>query len=87
MSRGRATLLGYNGGAFIKDPAVFGLDFAFTAVFISLLVGMWHGKRDFFPWLVAALAAVIAEHFLPGKWYILVGALSGSLVEVFRHEN
>jgi len=75
-----ATIVGFTAGSAIRDPAEFGLDFAFTAVFIALLVGLWRGRRDIVPWVTAALVAVAAEHYVPGKWYILIGALSGTLV-------
>lgn len=80
-----ATLLGYVGGANIHDPTVYGLDFALTTVLIALLVSFWSGKRDLVPWLVAAVIACVAEQFLPGKWYIILGALTGSGVEAIRH--
>ena len=37
---------------------MFGLDFAFTAVFLALIAGMWNGKSDILPWTVAAAVAV-----------------------------
>ena len=73
-----ATATGFTIGGAIRDPAELGLDFAFTAVFISLLVGLWRGRRDFVPWLVAALVAVAAARYLPGKWYIVMGGLAGT---------
>lgn len=62
----------------MTDPSKYGLDFAFTAVFISLLISLRRGKSDILPWLTAAIVAVVAHKFLPGKWYILLGAVSGS---------
>lgn len=80
-----ATLLGYVGGAGIHDPAVYGLDFALTTVLIALLVSFWSGKRDLVPWIVAAIVAVMTEQFLPGKWYIILGAIAGSSMEAIRY--
>jgi 4-azaleucine resistance transporter AzlC len=65
-------------GAAIDDPAAYGLDFAFTATFLALLLGMWRGKADLVPWLVGAGAALIAARLVEGNWYILVGGLIGS---------
>jgi 4-azaleucine resistance transporter AzlC len=79
-----ATLIGRALGGVIPDPAVFGLDFAFTAVFTALLVGMWKGKSDLLPWAVAGVCALLAAHWLPGKWYILIGGLAGSLAGALR---
>lgn len=81
------TGFGYIGGAVIESPEKYGLDFAFTAAFIALLVSLWHGKRDFLPWIVSAIVAVLTAKLLPGKWYILIGALSGSAIAGVRDEN
>ncbi len=74
-----AAAIGQTLGGLVRDPAEWGLDFAFTAAVVALLVGMWKGKRDLVPWDVAAVVAVAASHWLPGKWYILLGALAGSV--------
>lgn len=79
------TFIGSAAGSFIEDPARWGLDFAFTAVFIALLVGMWRGESSLLPWAVAAVVAVLGYEFLPGQWYILLGGLSGSLAGVASH--
>ncbi len=75
-----STIIGETVGALIQNPAQWGLDFAFTAVFVALLVGMWRGKGQILPWVVAAVVAIAAAHWLPGKWYILLGGLAGSVV-------
>jgi len=66
-------------GTLIRDPAGWGLDFAFTAAFLALLTGMWRGRSDLMPWSVAAVVATATSILLPGKWYILLGGLAGSL--------
>ena len=73
-----ATIIGRMLGSAIDDPTKFGLDFAFTATFLALLLGMWKGKADLLPWLVAALVAVISARLIPGSWYILTGGIAGS---------
>lgn len=75
-----STLIGRTIGDFVRDPARWGLDFAFTAVFLALLVGMRRGPSDLLPWGVAAVVAVVTHHFVPGQWFILFGGLAGSLV-------
>jgi len=79
-----STLIGGSLGQNFGDPARWGLDFAFTAVFLTLLCGMWRGRSDLLPWIAAAVVAVAAERWLPGQWYILLGGLSGSLAGVMR---
>ncbi|HZT99485.1 MAG TPA: AzlC family ABC transporter permease [Ktedonobacteraceae bacterium] len=75
-----ATVIGKIVGMAISDPMQWGLDFVFTAVFLTLLIGMWKGKSDLLPWVVAAIVAIGADRLLPGSWYILLGSLAGSLV-------
>jgi branched chain amino acid efflux pump len=82
-----ATLCGWAVGAALGDPARWGLDFAFPAAFVALLVGMWKGRSDLAPWVVAAIVAVAAAQWLPGKWYIVLGGLAGSLVGALRHAD
>lgn len=74
-----STLVGRLLGSVIDDPTNYGLDFAFTATFIALLLGMWKGKGDLVPWIVAALVAIAAAKLIPGNWYIIIGGLAGSL--------
>lgn len=84
-------LIGYGLGSAIDDPARWGLDFAFTATFLALLLGMWKGRGDIVPWLVAALTAIATAQFVEGSWHILVGGVAGSLagaaMEVRKHAH
>ena len=79
------TVLGRAIGSLVHDPSRWGLDFAFTAVFLALLVPLWKGKANILPWIVAAVVAVVAARWLPGKWYILLGGLAGGLVGMVQH--
>ncbi|MBO9588115.1 AzlC family ABC transporter permease [Devosia sp.] len=76
-------LVGYGLGSAIDDPSRWGLDFAFTATFLALLLGMWKGRGDLVPWLVAALAAILTSRLVEGSWHILVGGVIGSLVGAY----
>lgn len=82
-----ATIVGHLLGSVLNDPSEIGLDFAFTAVFIGLLVGFWKGKRNITPWAVAAIVAVIAALYLPGKWYILLGGVAGTIAGGLQSDN
>lgn len=74
-----STLIGRVLGAFIDDPTHYGLDFAFTATFLALLLGMWKGRGDIVPWLAGALIATVTSQLVEGNWYIIAGGLGGSL--------
>lgn len=78
------TLLGHQLGALVTHPERFALDFAFVAVFTALTVSMWRGRSDILPWFTAGILAIIAERWLPGKWYIVIGGIGGALVPVFQ---
>jgi len=78
------TLLGHQLGALVIQPERFALDFAFVAVFTALTVSMWRGKSDIAPWAAAAVLAVAAERWLPGKWYIVIGGIGGALVPAIQ---
>jgi len=79
------TIIGHLAGAVVQNPAQWGLDFAFVAVFVALLAGMWKSKGDLLPWAAAGIVAVAAARWLPGEWYIMLGALAGSLTGALRH--
>lgn len=74
------TLAGHQLGAAIRDPEIFAMDFAFLAVFTALAISLWRGKKDVLPWLAAAVVSIGAEHLLAGKWYIVIGGVSGAMV-------
>lgn len=77
------TISGYTLGEFISDPSKYGLDFAFVAIFTALTFNMYKGKGDLLPWFITALIAILCEHFIPGKFYIIIGAVVGSLSAVY----
>lgn len=80
-----STLFGITMGNLLPAPETYGIDFAFTAMFIALLALFWRGKGDLPPWIVAGVAAVAAEQLLPGKWYIIIGGLAGAVTGMARH--
>ena len=78
------TLAGAALGTAIEDPRVYGFDFAFAAIFLTLLVGMWRGGRTGWPWATAAATAVLVHQLVPGAWYIFAGAVAGGVVGYVR---
>lgn len=73
------SIAGLLSGGLINNPEKYALDFAFTAVFTALAVGLWRGKTDILPWVVSGGLALLSHHFLPGKWYIVLGGLGGAI--------
>ena len=78
------TAVGAAVGGAIGNPGRYGLDFVLTAIFVAIAVGLWRGREDVLPWTVAAGVAVLGAEALPGRWYILLGGVAGSLVAVVR---
>ena len=70
-------------GAFLGDPALIGLDFAFPAVFIVLVAGFWKGRETGLVLLASAAAAFVTHWLLPGVWYVAAGAVAGLLAAGF----
>lgn len=73
-----STVIGRILGSGIDDPSRYGLDFAFTATFLALLLGSWKGRQDLVPWIVGGLTAVLVSRLVPGQWHILAGGIVGS---------
>lgn len=71
------SLLGAVIGRGIGDPSAYGFNFAFSAVFICILVGFWSNWRT--GAVLASSGAVSAMVYLlvPGAWYIIAGAFAG----------
>jgi 4-azaleucine resistance transporter AzlC len=78
------TLAGHLAGGLVDDPAVWGLDFVYVAVFVALLMGLRQGRRDVWPWGVAAVVALVAQRLLPGAWYVVLGGVAGSMAGALR---
>lgn len=73
------TALGYRAGGFIEDPARYGFDFAFAAVFLCLIRSFYVEWRSLLPWAVSAAVAALAYGAIEGVWYILLGGIAGAL--------
>jgi len=82
-----STMAGHAFGQILGEPRDLGVDFVLAAFFTTAAVSFWKRARVVTPLLVAVAAAVIAEKTLPGPWYILVGALAGSLAGAWRRDR
>jgi predicted branched-subunit amino acid permease len=78
-----ATMAGYLAGALIADPRRYGIDLVMPIFFAAMLVPLWRGARRSIPWLVAGVVALIVQHFVGGWWFIVVGAIAGSIAGGF----
>lgn len=74
---------GYQLGEFIADPARFGLDFAFTAAFIGLLVVLLRTKSQYIAAILALVVSAAAYHWLGMSGAVFAGAAAAFFVGVY----
>lgn len=74
-----ATGVGAMLGRALGDPSAIGLDFAFSAMFIAILMGFWKGPST--AGVLAMSGAVAAGTYLAfgGPWYIVAGGIAGAV--------
>ncbi len=77
-----STMAGSAFGQLLADPKAFGVDFMLAAFFAAAGVTFWKRARPVAPLIVSVLVAILVQKTVPGPWYILVGALAGSLAGV-----
>lgn len=78
-----ATMAGHVIGALIAEPQRFGLDQVMAIFFVAMLVPLWRGMRRAIPWAVAGAVALTVQALVPGYWYMISGALAGSIAGGF----
>ena len=76
-----STTAGCYFGKFIPENA-FGLDYALTAMFISLLIFQLNGSIYIITALIAGITAVITALILPGNSYIIIASLIAATIGV-----
>jgi predicted branched-subunit amino acid permease len=81
-----ATAAGYLMGGLVADPRKIALDLVLPIFFAAMLVPLWRGPRRAVAWGIAGAVALATEHLVSGWWFVMVGALAGSLAEAFLEE-
>lgn len=74
-------------GKSVGDPAALGIDFAFSAMFIGILMGFWKGKRTGVVLVAAGVAAALAKIYVSGAWYIVIGGVAGAVCAALIHSD
>jgi predicted branched-subunit amino acid permease len=82
-----AVVPGYLLGAIMKDPKTFGIDLMLPIFFVAMLVQLWRGPRRAIGWVVAGVVGLAASFLLPGFWFIVIGAVVGSIVGGFVDDS
>ncbi|WP_248304488.1 AzlC family ABC transporter permease [Breoghania sp. L-A4] len=73
------SVLGALIGPALGDPVDTGFDFAFTAIFIALIVNFWKGPSTGAVLVASAATAALVHQLVAGPWYILAGAIAGMI--------
>jgi len=81
-----ATMVGYAAGGFVADPRKYALDLVLPIFFAAMLVPLLRGRRRAIAWGVAGAVALATQYLVPGWWFIIVGAIAGSVAEGFAGE-
>ncbi|MEG6615836.1 AzlC family ABC transporter permease [Peptococcaceae bacterium 1198_IL3148] len=75
-----STTIGVIAGSYINDPLQWGLDIAMPATFLVLLMPRLVDKQSVVVCVIAAVTAVLGALYLPGKWYIILACLLGTVI-------
>ncbi len=82
-----SSIVGAIVGRSFGDPAAYGFDFAFSAMFIGILAGFWKGPRTGAVLGASAIAAALAKLYVPGAWYIVIGGIVGMAVAALLYRR
>jgi 4-azaleucine resistance transporter AzlC len=80
-----SSMIGAIVGRNLGDPAAYGFDFAFSALFIGILAGFWKGPRTGAVLAASAIIAAISKLAIEGAWYIVLGGVAGVIVAAALH--
>lgn len=78
-----STATGYVLGTSIGDPHTFGIDMVMPAFFVAMMISMWRGFRKSSGMLIGGIVAIAVDFVFGGVWYLIVGALAGSIAGGF----
>lgn len=82
-----ATTAGNLFGRALSHPERFGVDFILVAFFAVMVPAFLRRRRDLAPLLVAVAAALLVERLIDGPFYIMAGAMAGSLAGALRFRD
>ena len=81
--------LGHGFSGLVALPPGHPIFFASVATLIALMVPLWRGRSEVFPWGVAAVAALTASHLLHlgQPWPVLAGAIIGATAGAWNDQR
>ncbi len=81
-----ATVVGFELGALAADPRKLALDLVLPIFFAAMVVPLWRGRRRAIAWGIAGAVALATQYLVGGWWFIIAGAIAGSIAEGFAAE-
>jgi predicted branched-subunit amino acid permease len=82
-----AAVPGYLLAERIANPKTFGIDLLVPAFFAAFLIPSWRGVQRAIPWVISGIVAVAVDWLTPGYWFIIAGAVAGSVSAAFLSEE
>ncbi len=79
-------VIGYFFGNIISSQLNYIFDFAFVAAFIGMIVPMIKGAPVVVTVIASGVISIIGSQVLPGKWYIIIAGILGSLAGYMASE-
>jgi predicted branched-subunit amino acid permease len=70
-------------GALVTDQRALALDLVMPIFFCAMVVPLWRGGRRTVAWIVAGAVALATSYLVSGWWFVIAGAVAGSLAEGF----
>jgi 4-azaleucine resistance transporter AzlC len=80
-----ASVIGAIIGRSLGEPAAYGIDFAFSALFIAILASFWQGPKTGAILAASGAVAALSKLLIPGAWYIVLGGLAGVVLAAATH--
>jgi 4-azaleucine resistance transporter AzlC len=74
-------------GPALGDPARLGADFAFTAIFIALIVSFCRGRHGIGVVAASAVTAALVRVMIGSPWHVLAGAIAGIAAAALLHRE
>ena len=81
-----STTAGWLMGALVADPRQIALDLVLPIFFSAMLIPLWRGRRRAIAWGIAGAVALATQHLVSGWWFVITGALAGSIAEGFAED-
>jgi 4-azaleucine resistance transporter AzlC len=72
-----SSTIGALGGSLLGDPRRLGADFAFPAVFIGLVAGLWRGRVTAAAVAASGIVSALVYISLGPPWHVACGAIAG----------